>query len=101
MTGFEVCVVALLVGGLAPSLVVSARGRPSNRLIGLELANGVVLALFLLFTNVSGFSFELIVPLVLVTVSFAGTLVYTRLLSPQPSGRDGPEHREHTAREDQ
>lgn len=85
MTGFEVCVVALLVGGLAPALLASARGRPSNRLIGLELANGVLLALFVLFTEVSGFSFELILALVLVTVSFAGTLVYTRLLSPQSS----------------
>lgn len=83
MTGFEVCVLALLVGGLAPALVLSARGRPSNRLIGLELANGVVLALFLLFAKVSGFSFELVLALVLVTLSYAGTLVYTRLLSPQ------------------
>ncbi|MGH8979912.1 MAG: hypothetical protein ACRDWE_02670 [Acidimicrobiales bacterium] len=88
MSGLDVCMLALLVGGLAPALVLGAHGRPSNRLIGLELANGVVLALFLLFSQVRGFSFELVLPLVLVTVSFAGTLVYTRLLSPQQRQRE-------------
>lgn len=83
MTGFEICAVALVVGGLGPAMVLGSRGRPSNRLIGLELASAVVTVVFVLFNQISGFSFELILALALVPLSFAGTLVYTRLLSPQ------------------
>lgn len=83
MTGFAVCIVVLLVGGLGPAVVIGARGRPSRRLVGLEIGSAVVTTFFVLFTVVSGYGFDLTLPLVLAPMSFAGTLVYTRLLSPQ------------------
>lgn len=86
MTGFEVCIVVLLVGALGPAIVLGSTGRPTNRLIGLELGSSVLVVLFILFADVSGLSYELILPLVLVPLSFAGTLVYTRLLSPRRDG---------------
>lgn len=88
MTGFEVCAVALLVGGVLPAAVLSARGRPSNRLVGLQLAAAAATVAFIVLTQVSGFTFELTLPLVLVPLSFAGTLVYTRLLSPRGGTED-------------
>lgn len=84
MTGFEVCIAVLLVGGLGPALVLGATGRPTNRLIGLELASAIVTVSFLLFSMVTGESYELVLPLVLVPLSFAGSLVYTRLLASGP-----------------
>ncbi len=83
MTGFSVCILVLLVGGIGPALAVGARGTPSSRLVGLELANAVVTTFFVVFTLVSGFTFDLTLPLVLAPLSLTGTLVYTRLLSPQ------------------
>lgn len=84
MTGFEICLVVLVVGGLGPALVLGARGRPTNRLIGLEITSAVVTVVFLLLTVVTRESYDLVLPLVLVPLSFAGSLVYTRLLSPPP-----------------
>ncbi|HVC13370.1 MAG TPA: hypothetical protein VND62_00755 [Acidimicrobiales bacterium] len=81
MTGFDGCLLVLLVGGLVPALAVGARGRPVSRLVGLELANSVVATFFVVFALVSGFTFDLMLPLVLAPMSLAGTLVYTRLLS--------------------
>ena len=86
MTGFEVCLVVLLVGGLAPALFLAARGRPSNRLIGLELAGAVVTVAFFLIALVTKESYDFVLPSVLTPLSFAGTLVYTRLLASAPHG---------------
>lgn len=75
--------VILLGAGLAPALWLGSRGSPVDRLVGLELG-GVVTTLVLLgFSQAVGQSSYLIVPLVVVVVSFAGTLVYTRLLAPR------------------
>lgn len=87
MTGFVICLLALLLGALAPALALASSGRPTNRLVGLELCSAVITVLFILFTKVSGYTFDLTLPLVLVPLSFAGTLVYTRLLSPRPGAR--------------
>lgn len=81
MTGFEIAIVVLLAGGLGPALVLGATGRPTNRLIGLEIGSAVLTVLFLLFALVTGESYDLVLPLVLVPLSFAGSLVYTRLLT--------------------
>ena len=89
MTGFEVCIVVLLVGALLPAVAIGATGRPTNRLIGLELSSAIISIVFVVFAQVSDLSYELILPLVLVPLSFAGTLVYTRLLRP----RQGAEER--------
>jgi multicomponent Na+:H+ antiporter subunit F len=69
----------LLVAGLGPALYVGARGSTANRLLGLQLT-GTVGALLLIALSVAvGQPSYLIVPLVLVLLSYAGTLVFTRL----------------------
>jgi multicomponent Na+:H+ antiporter subunit F len=84
MNGWEVAAMALLVGGLAPALVLAARGGPVDRLVGLALASSVGTLTLLVMIQGNGQSSYLIVPFVLVLLSFAGTLVYTRLLGPKP-----------------
>ncbi len=85
MTAYEICLLALLVGGLGPSLAIAARGEAIDRLVGLDLGAAVITVALILFSRVGpGQSYDLIVPLVLVLLSFAGTLVFTRLLSPDP-----------------
>jgi multisubunit Na+/H+ antiporter MnhF subunit len=70
----------LLVAGLVPALIVGARGDGVTRLAGLQFGSAVsVLVLVALCASPSASSY-LIVPLALVLLSYAGTLVYTRLL---------------------
>ncbi len=76
--------VVLMAGGLGPALWIGARGDPVNRLVGLELGSAVTVLILLLLSQAAGQSSYLIVPLVLVLASFAGTLVFTRLLGPRP-----------------
>jgi multisubunit Na+/H+ antiporter MnhF subunit len=76
--------VVLLLGGLAPASWIASRGSPVDRLVGLEMASAVAALELTLFSQAENESQYLIVPLVLVLVSFAGTLVYTRLLAPRP-----------------
>lgn len=80
MSGYAVCAAVLLIAGLPAALWVSARGRPADRLIGLEITSAVATVAMLLIAQVSNQSYELIVPLVLVVLSVAGTLVFTRLI---------------------
>ncbi len=84
MTGFSVCLLALLIGGLGPSLSLAATGRPVARLLGLQLLSSLAILASVLFSQI-GQSCELIVPLVLVPMSFAGTMVFVRLLGREPS----------------
>lgn len=84
MNGWEIAALALMVGGVAPALVLVARGGPVDRLIGLELGASVTALTLMVAIQGDGQSSYLIVPLVLVLLSFAGTLVYTRLLGPKP-----------------
>jgi multisubunit Na+/H+ antiporter MnhF subunit len=75
------CLVALLLGGFLPAVLIASRGEPGERLVGLQLATSVAVAGLVLFSQLpQGQSYELIAPLVLVLLSFAGTLVFTRLL---------------------
>jgi multicomponent Na+:H+ antiporter subunit F len=71
---------ALLVGGLGPVLIMGALGTALNRLVALEIGGAVITLFLLVFVEVSGQTYELIVPLVLAPLAFAGTLVFTRLL---------------------
>ncbi len=81
MTAYTICLVSLLAGGLLPSLAISSRGEPADRLVGLELASGVITFALIVFSQVGpGQSYDLTLPLVLVPLSVAGTLVFTRLL---------------------
>lgn len=90
MTGYEICTVALVGGALPAALSLSWRGRPVDRLVGLELVSAVSVVALLLISQVTGESYELIVPLVLVPLSAAGTLVFTRLIGGRrPGGEEG------------
>jgi len=75
---------ALLVGGLLPAAWLGMRGSPVERLVGLELVAAVTTVLLLVLAQAGGQSSLLVVPLVLVVLSFAGTLVFTRLLRQDP-----------------
>lgn len=75
--------VVLLLGGMAPAGWIASRGSSLDRLVGLEMG-GVVAGLeLILFSQAENESQYLIVPLVLTLLSFAGTLVYARLLAPR------------------
>jgi multisubunit Na+/H+ antiporter MnhF subunit len=73
-----------MVGGLGPALWLGARGGPTQRLVGLELAGSVTVLVLLLLAQAAGQAQFLVLPLVLVLLSFAGTLVFTRLLGSRP-----------------
>ncbi|HET6908164.1 MAG TPA: MrpF/PhaF family protein [Mycobacteriales bacterium] len=79
MSGYTICTI-VLAAALAPALLVGVRGDPIDRLVGLELAGSVASALMLVLAQVQHQSYYLAVPLVLVPLSLAGTLVFTRLL---------------------
>jgi multisubunit Na+/H+ antiporter MnhF subunit len=84
MSGYTVCTAVVLLGALPATLGLSWFGRPVDRLVGLELTSAVSVVALLLISQVTGQSYELIVPLVLVVMSVAGTLVFTRLLERRP-----------------
>jgi multicomponent Na+:H+ antiporter subunit F len=71
----------LMVAGLGPALVVGARDKGLYRLAGLQLAGPVTVLALVAVSVIVGRPSYLIVPLALVLLSFAGTLVYTRLLT--------------------
>jgi multisubunit Na+/H+ antiporter MnhF subunit len=83
MTGLVPAAV-LIIGGLIPGLVLVSRGEPNIRLIGLQLQSVVTVLTLLLLAQGFGQPQYLIVPLVLVVLAFAGTLVFTRLLGRRP-----------------
>jgi len=84
VSAWLVAVLVLMVAGLGPSLWLGSRGSAAERLVGVELGSAVTVLILLLLSQAAGQSSLLIVPLVLVLLSFAGTLVFTRLLSPRP-----------------
>lgn len=79
----ELVGVLTLVGVALPIAVyIASRGDAVDRLVGLEMA-GVIVALALMsFAQLMGQPSYLIVPTVGVVLSFAGTLVFARLLAP-------------------
>jgi multicomponent Na+:H+ antiporter subunit F len=74
----------LLVVAAGPGLLLAARGEALVRLAGLQLVTACVVLLFVALSIASGQSSLLIVPIVTVLLSFAGTLVFTRLLRTRP-----------------
>lgn len=84
MNGWEIAAMALLLGGIVPAVILASRGREIDRLVGLELASSVGVLSLLVIIQGDGQSSYLILPLVLVLLSFAGTLVFTRLLGSRP-----------------
>ena len=71
----------LLLGGLVPATFLAFRGSDAHRLVGLQLTSSITTIVFLLLCQGLQQPSYLIVPTVLVVLSFAGTLVFTRLLS--------------------
>jgi multisubunit Na+/H+ antiporter MnhF subunit len=80
MTVWLVAAGVLMVGGLGPAMIMAYRGTSPQRMVGLQLAGAIGTILMLVLCQVFDQSSYLIVPLVLALMSFAGTLVFTRLL---------------------
>jgi multicomponent Na+:H+ antiporter subunit F len=74
---------ALLGIGLPVAVWIGARGNAVDRLIGLELAGVIGTLALMAFSQLMGQASYLIVPTVAVVLSFAGALVFTRLLAPR------------------
>lgn len=83
MSMWLVASLALLIGAIGPGVYVGSRGGPVDRLAGLQLLGAGAVLVLMLFAQAVGRSDYLIVPLVLVLVSFTGALVFTRLLIPR------------------
>jgi multisubunit Na+/H+ antiporter MnhF subunit len=84
MKGWLLCTLALLVGGMVPAAWLAVRGDPAQRLVGVALAGPVATLVLVLLAHAMAQPSYLIVALVLAPLSFAGTLVFTRLLGPRP-----------------
>lgn len=76
-------VLALIGIGLPVAIWIGSRGDPVDRLVGLELAGVVGTLALLAFAQAVAQPSYLIVPTVAVVLSFAGTLVFARLLAPR------------------
>jgi multisubunit Na+/H+ antiporter MnhF subunit len=72
--------VVVVLGGVVPAMVSLGRGDAVERLVGLELMGAVTVLVLMIVAIGFGQPQYLIVPLVLVVLSWAGTLVFTRLL---------------------
>jgi multisubunit Na+/H+ antiporter MnhF subunit len=79
MSGYTLCALALLCA-LLPAGIAAVRGDGLDRLVGLELVSSIAAVFMLVLAQVTHQSYYLSVPLVLVPMSFAGTLVFTHLL---------------------
>lgn len=77
----EIAALVLLLGAFVPGMWMAARGRAEHRLVGMEFATIAAAMALAVLAVAWQFSFELIVPLILVVVTLPGTLVYTRLLA--------------------
>lgn len=82
MNAYLLAAAVVLFGGVAPGVWLGFRDDPVHRLFGLELTSATTAVVLLLLSKGYGQSSYLIVPLVLIPLSFAGTLVFTRLLGP-------------------
>lgn len=82
MNPWLVGVLALVGIGLPIAIWIGSRGDPVDRLVGLELAGVVATLALLAFAQAVAQPSYLIVPTVAVVLSFAGTLVFARLLAP-------------------
>ena len=80
MTIWVIASGVLMLGGVVPAMVLASRGPAAHRLLGLELASATGVIVLMVLCQAMNQSSYLILPLVLVLLSFAGTLVFTRLL---------------------
>jgi multisubunit Na+/H+ antiporter MnhF subunit len=77
----ELAAVLLAVGAFVPGIVMSSRGVPHLRLVGLEFASVAAIMELMVLSVAWQRDSNLIVPLVLALISLPGTLVFTRLLT--------------------
>lgn len=73
----------VLIGGVLPATLLGMRGEPVARVVALQQLAVAVTLVLMLFAQAVDRSDYLIVALTLVVVSFAGTLVFARLLVPR------------------
>jgi multisubunit Na+/H+ antiporter MnhF subunit len=78
-----VAVLVILLGAAAPSAVMGMRGSPVDRLAGLQQLTAATTSVLMLLAQAFDRPDYLIVPLALVLLSFAGALVFARLLGPR------------------
>jgi multisubunit Na+/H+ antiporter MnhF subunit len=76
-------VIALLAVAMPIAIWLAGRGNAVDRLVGLELGSVIGTLALLGFAQAVAQPSYLIVPTVAVVLSFAGTLVFTRLLAPR------------------
>lgn len=79
-TTWLVAAFVLIVGALVPAAVLGLRGSALARLVGLQLTGTVLIPVLLLLTIGYGQTSYLIVPLAAAVLSFAGIMVFLRLL---------------------
>lgn len=80
MRAGEIAALALLVGAFVPGMWMAARGESQHRLVGMEFASVAATMALTVLAIAWKQGFSLIIPLVLVSVTLPGTLVYIRLL---------------------
>lgn len=81
MSGWGIAVLVLLIGGFGPAAALGSRGTAVERLVGLQLGGAVTVVVLTVFAPLTGVSAVLVLPLTLIVLSFAGTLVFLRLLA--------------------
>jgi multisubunit Na+/H+ antiporter MnhF subunit len=81
VTGWLLAALVLVLLGLGPALWLGARGDAVSRLVGAELGAATTVLVLVVLAQAAGQAQLMIVPLTLVVLSFAGTLVFTRLLA--------------------
>ncbi|WP_052432908.1 monovalent cation/H+ antiporter complex subunit F [Streptacidiphilus carbonis] len=85
MNAWLVAAAVLIPGGLAPCVWAACRGPAVRRLVGANLASVLTCVLFLLLAQGFGRSSSYTdLALVLAVLGPVGTLVFTRLLAPEP-----------------
>jgi multisubunit Na+/H+ antiporter MnhF subunit len=83
MSMWMIAAVVLSAAGAIPAIAVGVRGGAIERLVGLQQLAAVLALTLLVSAQAVGHASYLTVPLVLVLLSFTGTLVFTRLLVPR------------------
>jgi multisubunit Na+/H+ antiporter MnhF subunit len=78
-----IAALVLLAGAVGPAVVVGVYGAPDQRLVGLLQAGATTVLFLVVFARAMDRTDYLIVPVALALVSFAGSLVFARLLVPR------------------
>jgi multisubunit Na+/H+ antiporter MnhF subunit len=79
MTGW-LTAAAVLMMAMTVALWFASTGNPARRVVGLQVGSSLLVLILLLLAQAFQQPQYLIVPLVLAVLSFAGTLVFNRLL---------------------